>query len=112
MRSALVWIALAALLANAQCYGICGGADCGFAHQSPAGGCHHRQSSPEKSAACTHQQAELTVHADGIACAFVAIAPSGTAAIFPMPERALSAPSNGGSPPGASNLITISALRI
>jgi hypothetical protein len=111
-----VLVAVAALIANAHCFGSCASEGCSST-KTPSNSCHHRKSSGEDTARCSHQHSEFAAPEAGIAKVNVATA----AAMLPVPaagagtvlsEPVLLAQSNTGSPPGHSLSSTISVLRI
>lgn len=116
---ALGLVAVAALLANAQCYNTCALAISRSAH-TPSGGCHHHKSprsSNEGDSGCQHQHSEFIGPESGIAK--VSIAPAvpilglltaGSAAVLIEPLL-LSMP-DVGSPPGGQVSSAVSVLRI
>ena len=115
---ALGLVAVAALLANAQCYNTCALAACTSA-QTPSNDCpkHHNKHSREDSSVCQHQHSEFTSPESGIAKVSVAAAvlipavlTAGSDVVFVEPLF-LSTPDTG-SPPGRQVSPTISVLRI
>ncbi len=116
LTRAFVLVAVAALVANAQCYGSCATVTCSSA-QTPSGSCHHNRSSHESSAGCVHQHSEFTRPEVGFAKVNVATAISILAVLtadvtIASPERLRLPQADIGSPPGAPILSTISVLRI
>ena len=116
LTRAFVLVALAALVANAQCYGSCATVTCGSA-QTPSGSCHHNRSSHESSAGCVHQHSEFTGAEVGVAKVNVATAIPFLAVLIATvtiaaPERPQLPQADIGSPPGGRILSTISVLRI
>lgn len=115
---AFALIAVAALLANAQCYGTCGSAAYGSTQTHSTNSCHHQKSSHENDAPCPHQHSDFTGPAVGITKVTVAAATP----ILPMFEADSSAGVVEsqflsqvliGSPPGSSHFCpTVSVLRI
>ena len=59
MIRAFVLIIVAAVLANAQCYGACATADCHSAQPSSPDSCHHHKSPPPTGGVCQHQHASI-----------------------------------------------------
>ena len=115
---ALGLVAVAALLANAQCYNTCALTACTSA-QTPSNDCpkHHHKPSRENSSGCQHQHSEFTSPESGIAKVSVApavlipaILTAGSDLVFVEPFL-LSTPDNG-SPPGGQVSPVISVLRI
>jgi len=116
---ALGLVAVAALLANAQCYNTCALAACNPA-QTPSDGCHHHKSSHsshEDGSGCQHQHAEFTGPESGIvkvsaapAVPILAVHTAGPAVVLIEPLL-LSQPDTG-SPPGGQVSPAISVLRI
>src|SRR5258708_1230972 len=109
-------VAVAALLANAQCYGACGSSACGSA-QTPSNSCHHHKSSHEDAAPCPHQHPEFAGPEVGIANISLAMAPptllvltADSTPVFAAPQL-LSRP-NTGPPPGGDICSRVSVLRI
>ena len=116
LTRAFVLLAVAALLANAQCYGACAAVSCG-SDQTPSGRCHHNKSSHQSNAACVHQHAEFTGPEVGIAKAGVATAAPVLAALIAearvaVPDRLHVPRADSGSPPGVRIFSAISVLRI
>lgn len=115
---ALGLVAVAALLANAQCDNMCAIA-ASKAAATPSSDCpqHHQKSSHEDSSGCHHQHSEFTSPESGIAKVRVAVAvliPAvltvGSDVVFVEPLL-LSIPDTG-SPPGGQVSPAISVLRI
>ena len=107
------FIAVAALLANAQCYNACTLAACTSAH-TPSNGCHHHKSAPEDDYGCHHQHPELIGPESGIAKLTVESAMPILALLTAASEAEpllLSEPDTG-SPPGDQVRSAISVLRI
>lgn len=112
-----VLVAVAAVLANAHCYGTCGNTDCGSA-PTPSNNCHHQKSSHENHAPCPHQHSdfagpEAAIAKAGIATAILVL-PALTAdstAIVTQPE--FLSGFDTGSPPGVRGCsFAVSVLRI
>jgi hypothetical protein len=117
---ALGLVAVAALLANAQCYNACAVAACKAA-QAPSSGCHqhsHRdKSSHEDSPDCQHQHSEFVGPESGIAKVNVAPAVPVLAVLTAGSDVVLIEPlllskPDTGSPPGDQVPSAISVLRI
>ena len=115
---ALGLIAVAALLANAQCYNTCALAACNPA-QTPSDGCHHHKSShsSEDGSGCQHQHAEFISPESGIVKVSAASAVPILAVLTAGPAVALIEPLllsqlDTGSPPGGQFSSAISVLRI
>ena len=115
---ALGLVAVAALLANAQCYNACALAVCQAA-QAPPSSCHqhHHKSSHEDSPDCQHQHSEFTGPESGMAkvnvapaVAFLAVLTAGSDEVLIEPLL-LSNPDTG-SPPDDQVPSAISVLRI
>jgi hypothetical protein len=113
---AFVFIAVAALIANAHCFGDCA-SDAYPSTKTPPNSCHHQKSSHEDTVRCSHQQSEFTGPDIGIAKVNV----GGAVAILPalvLDAVAISSQSrflsqlDTGSPPGNGCCSTISVLRI
>jgi hypothetical protein len=77
---AFVLIALAALFANAYCFGNCASDACSSSKTSSSG-CHHQKSPDKDSARCSHQHAEFAGPETGIAKVTMATANAVPAAI-------------------------------
>jgi len=111
---ALVLIAAAALLANAQCYGACATAAC-KPPQIPTNACHHHQPSPEDKG-CPHGHPEFA----GPETAAANVSVTGTvspeavvvAGSAPVMDLVLPLQADTGSPPGYPVRSSISILRI
>jgi hypothetical protein len=110
-------IAVAALLASAQCYGNCTSSACGSA-QAASSKCHHQKSSPADPAPCLHQHSELDGPEAGIAK--ISLETTTSVTLF-LPTVSASAAimqpgflirSDTGSPPIVCASSTISVLRI
>jgi hypothetical protein len=113
---ALGLIAVAALLANAQCYNTCALAAC-ISAQTPSNGCHHHKSSHEDGSGCQHQHSEFIGPESGIAKVSVAPAVPILAVLTPgsavvLIEPLLLSSPDAGSPPGGQVSSAISVLRI
>lgn len=115
---ALGLVAVAALLANAQCYNTCALTACTSA-QTPSNDCpkHHHKPSREDSSGCQHQHSEFTGPESGIAKVSVApavlipaVLTAGADAVFLEPLF-LPTPDTG-SPPRSQGSPAISILRI
>ena len=115
---ALGLVAVAALLANAQCYDTCAAAACKAA-PAPSNDCpqHRQKSSHEDSSDCLHHHSEFTGPESGIAKANVAspvpvlaVVTAGSAVVLIEPLL-LSRPDTG-SPPDDQGPSAISVLRI
>jgi hypothetical protein len=109
-------IAMAALLANAQCYNTCALLACNSA-QTPSNDCHQHKSSHEDSSGCRHQHFEFMGPESGIAKIIVAPAVPVVAVLAADPAVVLMEPlvasqPDTGSPPGAQTASAISVLRI
>jgi hypothetical protein len=116
MSRASVFVAVAALILNAQCFGNCASEPCNST-KVPSRSCHHEKSSGEDTARCSHQHSEFAGPETDIAkvkvAAVVAILPasaSGSAAI--ITESRLLSQVDTGSPPGGRSGSAISVLRI
>jgi hypothetical protein len=112
-----VFVVVAALLANAQCFGYCFSAACGSA-QTPPNSCHHQKPSQGDPAPCPHQHSEFSGPEVGIAKISLETT---TILILPVLAGDLSAAvteppilirSDSGSPPVGGACSTISVLRI
>ena len=115
---ALGLVAVAALLANAQCYDTCAVAACKAA-QTPSNDCpqHRQKSSHEDSSDCLHHHSEFTGPESGIATVNVApavpilaVLTAGSAAV--LIETLLLSKPDTCSPPGDKVPFAISVLRI
>jgi hypothetical protein len=115
---ALGLVAVAALLANAQCYNTCALTACTSA-QTPANDCpkHHNKPSHEDGSGCQHQHSEFTSPESGIAKVSVApavlipaVLTAGSDVVF-VESLLLSTPDTG-SPPDGQISPAISVLRI
>ena len=116
---ALGLIAVAALLANAQCYKTCALAACTPA-QTPSNDCHHHKSphsSDEEGSSCQHQHSEFTGPESGLVkvsiapvAPFLAVFTAGPAVV--LIEPLLQSSPDIGSPPGGQISSAISVLRI
>ena len=115
---ALGLVAVAALLANAQCYDTCALAACKAA-QTPSSDCpqHHQKPSHEDSSGCLHHQSEFTGPESGIAkvnvaptVPILALLTAGSAVV--LIERLLLSKPDTGSPPRDQVPPAISVLRI
>ena len=112
-----VLVVVAAVLANAHCYGTCGNTACDSA-QTPPNNCHHQKSSHEGSAPCPHQHSDFTGPEVGIAkvdfATAILVLPALTAdstAIVTQPEF-LSRLDIGSPPDVRGCSFTVSVLRI
>jgi hypothetical protein len=113
-----VLVAVAALLANVQCYGTCSTAAIDPTHAPSTNSCHHEKSSHEDLAPCPHQHSDCS--GPEIRTASVSVAAA--TLILPMLQAGSSAvviepqfvsQLDTGSPPGASHFRpTVSVLRI
>lgn len=110
-------IAVAALIANAQCYNTCALAY--SAAEIPSNGCHqhHHKSSHEDSSGCQHEHSEFIGPEAGIvktgvaqAVPVLAVSTEGSALVVIEPPL-LSTPDTG-SPPGDQVSSALSVLRI
>lgn len=110
-------IAVAALIANAQCYNTCALAY--SAAEIPSNGCHqhHHKSSHEDSSGCQHEHSEFIGPEAGIvktgvaqAVPVLAVSTEGSALVVIEPPL-LSTPDTG-SPPGGQVSSALSVLRI
>ena len=115
---ALGLFAVAALLANAQCYDTCAVAACKPV-QTPSNDCpqHHHKPSHEDSYSCQHQHSEFIGPESGIAKVSVAPAVPILAVLTPgsavvLIEPLLQSSPDIGSPPGGQISSAISVLRI
>ena len=111
-------VAVAALLANAECYNACALATSRFA-QTPSNGCHHQKapSSHEDEPGCHYQHSEFTGAETGVAKVSVASAVPILAELMPGSVAVLIEPlllsSPDRSPPPRSQVSSaISVLRI
>lgn len=115
---ALGLVAVAALLANAQCYDTCAVA-ASKAAETPSSGCpqHHQKSSHEDGSGCQHQHSEFTGPESGIAKVNVAAAVPILAVLTPssavvLIEPLLQSSPDLGSPPSDQVSSTITVLRV
>ena len=115
---ALGLVAVAALLANAQCYDTCAVA-ASKAAETPSSSCpqHHQKSSHEDGSGCQHQHSEFTCPESGIAKVSAAAAVPILAVLTPssamiLIEPLLQSSPDIGSPPGGQVSSAISVLRI
>jgi hypothetical protein len=115
---ALGLVAVAALLANAQCYNTCALAACTSA-QTPSNDCpqHRHKPSHENSSDCQHQHSEFIGPESGIAkvsiapaAPFLGVLTVGSAAVLIEPLLLLQPATS--SPPGGQVSSAISVLRI
>jgi hypothetical protein len=111
-----VLVAVAALLANVQCYGNCVTAACKAA-QMPLGGCPHHKSSHDGQVVCLHQHSEFI----GPESAFAKASVVQAAPIVPLlTSRSVVVPAglvlllraNTGSPLDSHTFPAVSILRI
>jgi hypothetical protein len=115
---ALGLVAVAALLANAQCYDTCAVAAC-KASQTPSSDCplHHHKSSHEDSSGCLHHHSEFISPESAIAKVNLAPVVPIVAVLTASSEMVLIEPfllstPDTGSPPGGQASPAISVLRI
>ena len=111
-------VAVAGLLANAQCYNTCALATSRSA-QTPSNGCHHQKapSSHEDEPGCHHQHSEFTGAETGVAKVSVAssapILPEFTpGSVVVLIERPLLSRPDTSPPPGGQASSAVSILRI
>jgi len=111
---AFVLIAVAALLANAWCYGACATAAC-QPPQIPTNGCHHHHPSPQDHG-CPHQHPEFAGPEAAVANVSVTgtVSPEAVVVARSAPVTDLVPPpqSDNGWPPGNPVRSSISILRI
>ena len=110
-------IAVAALLANAQCYDVCVSA-AGESDHTPSSACHHQKSSQGGSIPCPHQYSEISSPEAGNAKISIETTTILTLPALTRDSSATAADSqflpqaDTASPPGGHGCSTISVLRI
>jgi hypothetical protein len=113
---AIVVVAIAAFLGNAQCMGNCASTACAPANSAPKGWHHHNKSDGDL-ARCAHQHSEFAGPETGLA----KIAFTATAGIAPAlienpgaisAEHSIPLPLDTGPPPPARSVSSISILRV
>lgn len=111
-----VFVAVAAVIANAHCFGNCASEICTSA-KAPSSTCHHKKSPDQDTARCSHQHAEFAAPEDGNAKLNVATvsdvlpSPSAVAGAISLVPVFGSNPEIG-PPPGHLFNSTTSVLRI
>jgi hypothetical protein len=113
---AIVVVAIAAFLGNAQCLGHCASSACSSVNSSPKG-CHHHKQSDGDLARCTHQHSDFAGPETSLAkIAFIATVgiPLAVTANLNVvsAEHSILLPLDTGPPPPARSVSSISILRI
>jgi hypothetical protein len=111
-----VFLAVAAVIANAHCFGNCASEAC-TSTKGPSSTCHHKKSPDQDTARCSHQHAEFAAPKAGDAKLNVvtvsAVLPAPSAVVGSiLPEAVFLSSPEIGSPPGHLFNSTTSILRI